>query len=76
MKALDEGKTEEAHEALRDAEQILSSSPASSSGLGAPMLQKQQNRLESYGRLMKDTTDMRKAKKEIQYENYKTQKNK
>jgi Ca-activated chloride channel family protein len=76
MKALDEGKQEEANEALRSAAEILSSSPAVSSKAGAPMLKLQQDRIESYGRLMKDTADQRKVKKEIQYENYKTQKNK
>lgn len=76
MKALDEGRAAEAAQDLEMAKGALSASPASSSGAGGAMLRDQAAKLESFGKLLKDTSDARKAKKSIQYDNYRTQKSK
>jgi Ca-activated chloride channel family protein len=76
LKALDEGKTEEAQTQLHEAAQVLSASPAAASGAGGALIQNQAVRLESFQKLLKDSSDARKAKKSIQYENYRTQKSK
>ncbi|HEY6952449.1 MAG TPA: VWA domain-containing protein [Bacteroidota bacterium] len=76
MKALDEGRAAEAAQDLETANRALSASPAASSGAGGAMLREQAAKLESFGRLLKDTSDARKAKKMIQYDNYRTQKSK
>lgn len=76
MKALDDGKTEEAARTLKAAQGALNASPAASfSGAGGAALREQAAKLGSFERLLKDSTnDARKAKKAIQYDNYKTQK--
>lgn len=77
MKALDDGKNEEAAGLLRQAQHTLSASPAASSmGAGGAEIRLQTDKLDSYEKLLKDSSDSRKAKKSIQYENYRTQKNK
>ncbi len=77
MKAMDEGKSDQAAEMIRQAQQSLSTSPAASfSGAGGAQLREQSVRLNSYESLLKGEGDARKAKKSIQYENYKTQQNK
>ncbi len=77
MKALDEGKNEQAADMIRQAQQSLGASPAASySGAGGAQLRAQSGRLNSYEKLLKGESDSRKAKKSIQYENYKTQQNK
>jgi Ca-activated chloride channel family protein len=76
MKALDEGKGEEAAGFLQQAQNVLHASPAASSlGAGGAQIREQAARLNSYQKLLKDSTgDARKAKKSIQYDNYKAQK--
>lgn len=76
MNALDQGKNDEASAFLQRAQDVLRASPAASSaGAGGAQVRDQAVKLESYQRLLKDSTDdARKAKKSIQYENYKTQK--
>ncbi len=76
MHALDEGKAEEAAEYLRVAKGTISASPALSvSGAGGAAVRNQAARLGTFEQMLKDSTgDARKAKKSIQYENYKTQK--
>jgi Ca-activated chloride channel family protein len=78
MHALDDGKTEEAAEFLRAAKGTVNSSPAmSAAGAGSAALREQAARLGSFEDMLKDSTgDARKAKKTIQYENYRTQKGK
>jgi len=78
MKALDDGKDAEAAGLLQQAQHLLHSSPAASSmGSGGATIRQQTAKLESYENILRDTTgDVRKAKKSIQYQNYKTQKSK
>jgi hypothetical protein len=75
LRALDEGRREDAAKELKSAQAAVMASPAASAaGAGASLLMDQKGRLESYQQLLKDSTDDRKAKKSIQFENYKTQK--
>jgi Ca-activated chloride channel family protein len=75
LRALDEGRREDAAKELKDAETAIMASPAAlSTGAGASLLNQQKGRLESYQQLLKDSTDDRKAKKSIQYENYQVRK--
>ena len=78
MKALDEGKDAEAAGFLQQAQEALHSSPAASSmGAGGAEIRQQAAKLNSYERLLKDSTgDGRKTKKSIQYDNYRTQNSK
>lgn len=71
MQALDEGNQTAAAKAMQEAEAAVSSSPAS----GAAITD-QRARIEQYQSILKDEKDSRKAKKSIQYDNYKTQKKK
>jgi Ca-activated chloride channel homolog len=75
MKAFDEGKNAEAAGFLRQAQDVLHASPAASStGAGGAEVRRQADRLNTYEKLLKDSpVDGRKAKKSIQYENYRTQ---
>jgi len=62
-------------EKLEEAKSILSASPAATSGAGAAGIREQIGRLDAF----KDsvlTSDRKKAKKAIQYENYLRQKSK
>lgn len=75
LRALDEGRREEAAKELQAAQSVINASPAAySAGAGASILGEQKSRLESYQSLLKDSADAKKTKKSIQYENYKTQK--
>ena len=78
MKALDEGRAEEAKEELQSARAALAASPAAASGgAGAAAIQEQASRFDRYSQTLNDKeTDARKAKKAIQYENYRVQKKK
>ncbi len=78
MKALDEGRQEEAEQALSEAKEILSASPAAAmSGAGATAITEQTSKLEGYSNILKDkSNDARMTKKSIQYDNYRTQKKK
>ena len=78
MKALDEGKQEEAAKELDVARQSLNQSPAAqlNSPAGAAV-REQENKIRSYADVVKDSTsDARRMKKSIQYDNYRTQRNK
>jgi hypothetical protein len=75
LKALDEGRKDDAARELKSAQSAVMLSPAAfSKGAGGAMLGDQQARLESFQNLLKDSADLRKAKKAIQYENYQVQK--
>jgi len=78
MKALDEGRREDAAKEIAVAKQALSASPAAvnASGAGQSALRDQADRLGSYEEMVSGPADARQAKKSIQYRNYKTQKNK
>jgi Ca-activated chloride channel family protein len=77
MQAVDEGRVEDAAAELDQARQILMASPAASAaGAASGELKQQATRLETFQQLLKDSSDTRRAKKAIQYENYRTQKNK
>jgi Ca-activated chloride channel homolog len=74
LKALDEGKREEAEQHIQEAQLFLSTAPTEStqSGAGAAIHQ-QKERLEEYGRILKEN-EKERAKKMIQYDNYKGRK--
>jgi len=75
LKALDEGRKDDAAKELKAAESVVMLSPAAlSKGAGGAMLGDQRARLESFQYLLRDSVDLRKAKKAIQFENYQTQK--
>ena len=76
-KAMDEGRPAEANQILQGASDALKASPAASApGAGGALMQEQKGRLEEYKDLLQSGDDARKTKKEIQYKNYKVQKNK
>lgn len=77
MEAMDKGHTDDAEQRLVEAQTLLKSSPAlSASGASGDRLREQINRTASYRQTMNDAGDLRKAKKSIQFDNYKTQKRK
>ncbi len=77
MKAMDDGNQAAAEQHLNEAQSLLKASPAASmAGAGGDAVREQIGRAESYGKTLKDSSDLRKAKKSIQYDNYKIQKNK
>ena len=77
LRSLDEGRQGEAVEQIRAAQASISNSMSSySAGAGAPALVEQKKALEDFEKLLKDSTDSRRAKKSIQFENYRTQKRK
>jgi Ca-activated chloride channel homolog len=77
MADLDAGKHEEAQQELARASQVLQASPAACvAGSGAVILN-QAKKLTEYGETVNGAKgDLRKAKKDIQYDNYKTQRQK
>lgn len=77
LQALDEGRTKDAEKAIHEAKEMLNASPAAASmGAGGASVREQAGKLGSFNDLLKDSSDARKAKKAIQYENYRTQKSK
>lgn len=76
MKALDEGRRDEAVMQLGEAKSMLQSSPAlQNSASGAGMMEMQIQELEQYSKDLQGAgDDARKAKKSIQYKNYQMQK--
>jgi Ca-activated chloride channel homolog len=78
MESLDKGDKEEASQLLLGATRTLSASPAAASGGAAgAMIKGQVERLRGYAdTLESDSKDARRAKKAIQFENYRQQKNK
>jgi len=76
IKAMDEGDMKAAEQHLSEANEMINASPAASAqGAGGDAVREQIGRVQSYQKEAKDG-DARRAKKSIQYENYKTQKNK
>jgi len=77
LRALDEGRQGDAVKEIRAARAALQSSLASfPSGAGSSILVEQESRLQDFDALLKDSTDAKKVKKSIQYENYRVQKRK
>ncbi len=78
MQAMDRGEMEEAAIELKAAEAMIATSIVNApSGAGAGVLLQQQSRLELYQNMLKDSVDDgRRAKKAIQYENYRMLRNK
>lgn len=75
--ALDEGREDEARVILKAAESTLNASPAASgTGAAGSAVRAQTDRLQEYKQMLENEKDGRKAKKEIQYRNYQTQKKK
>ena len=76
MKAMDEGDMKAAEMHLNEANDMIQASPAASAaGASGEAVREQIGRVQSYQKEAKKG-DARKAKKSIQYDNYKTQKNK
>jgi Ca-activated chloride channel family protein len=76
MQALDNGDQAAAELRLNEAKNLMSTSPAvSAAGASGESVRSQLGKIEGYQRSAKED-DSRKAKKSIQYENYKTRKNK
>jgi ribosomal protein S20 len=77
MQAMDDGDQAAAEAQLNEAKDLISSSPAvAAAGAGGESVRSQLSKIESYQKTAKEETDARKAKKSIQYDNYKTRKNK
>jgi Ca-activated chloride channel family protein len=78
MEALDAGRKDEAEATLKEAAgRLQSSSSLVNSPAAAPAIEEQIRQLESYSKDIKtDSSDMRKVKKSLQYQNYRTQKKK
>jgi Ca-activated chloride channel family protein len=76
MQAMDNGDQAAAEMHLSEAKDLMSTSPAvSAAGASGESVRSQLGKIESYQKSAKED-DSRKAKKSIQYENYKTRKNK
>ena len=76
MQAMDNGDQAAAVMHLNEARDMMSTSPAvSAAGASGESVRSQLGKIESYQKSAKED-DSRKAKKSIQYENYKTRKNK
>lgn len=74
MDALDQGKSEAALEEIAAARRILAASPAASGGASGSAIREQDRRLDMYQQRLKDGPDsLQKAKKSIQYDNYRRQ---
>jgi Ca-activated chloride channel homolog len=77
MSALDQGKGEAAMEELAAARQVLLASPAASSSVTGGAIKEQDAKLGAYQQKLKDGPDsLQRAKKSIQYDNYRTQRGK
>ena len=76
LKAIDEGREEDAARQLGDARASLEASPAASmaGAAASEVMREQKERLNSYNSLLKDSSNAARAKKAIQYDNYRTQK--
>ena len=76
MQAMDSGDKAAAEMRLNEAKDLMSASPAvSAAGASGESVRSQLGKIEGYQRSAKED-DSRKAKKSIQYENYRTRKNK
>ncbi|HTK82591.1 MAG TPA: VWA domain-containing protein [Bacteroidota bacterium] len=76
MEAIDEGRGEDAQKQVGEALLMLESSVSMNSAVAAPAVQSQILQLKEYSDTLKDGSNMARAKKSIQYKNYRTQKKK
>jgi hypothetical protein len=78
MKSLDEGRVEEAEASLQLAGKELAASPAAAAvGQTGDALREQRARLEKYSQMLRENKgEPKSAKKSIQFDNYRTQKQK
>jgi Ca-activated chloride channel family protein len=77
MKALDEGRRDEAGQELDKAKTDLLNSAAHAGAAAAPLLQEQARLFDSFSQSVRDSsTDLRLVKKSMQYRNYRTQQQK
>lgn len=75
LQALDQGQHSEALREIREAKAAVSASLISNvAGAGVAVLEEQRVRLERFETQLNDSSDSRRAKKSIQFENYKVQK--
>jgi Ca-activated chloride channel family protein len=73
MNALDEGKGDVAQEELAAARRVLLASPAAGGSVTGAAIKEQDAKLGTYQQRLKDgPAELQKAKKAIQYDNYKT----
>jgi Ca-activated chloride channel family protein len=70
LNEFDAGRKDEAMKMLEEANSVLMSSPAAQAGVATEDIKEQRERLELYGRMLRDE-DSTRAKKSVQYENYK-----
>ncbi|MEW5800055.1 MAG: VWA domain-containing protein [Bacteroidota bacterium] len=76
MQSLDAGDKDAAEQKLNEAREMISASPAASAaGASGESVRSQLGKIESYQKSARED-DANKAKKSIQYDNYKTRKNK
>ena len=74
MDALDQGKGEVAQEELAAARRVLQASPAAGGSLAGVAIKEQDAKLGTYQQRLKEgPASLQKAKKSIQYDNYRTQ---
>ena len=74
MDALDQGKGDVAQEELAVARRVLQASPAAAGPVTGAAIREQDAKLGAYQERLKDGPGaLQKAKKSIQYDNYRTQ---
>ncbi len=77
MKAIDNGDQAAAVILMDDAKEMMSNSPAAAvAGAAGESVRSQMGKIESYQKTVREESDTRRAKKSIQYDNYKTRTNK
>ncbi|MFZ4621413.1 MAG: vWA domain-containing protein [Bacteroidota bacterium] len=77
MEAIDNGDQASASIFLKDARETMSNSPAAAaSGASGESVRSQMIKVETYQKTIREESDTRRAKKSIQYDNYRTRTNK
>jgi Ca-activated chloride channel family protein len=74
LQALDQGRRADAVREIREAKAAVEASLVSGTGGAASVLQEQRGRLEKFEMQLNDSADAKRAKKSIQFENYRVQK--
>ena len=77
LEAIDDGRQEDAEKELREAREMILASPAASvGGAAGEAIQVQGAKLQAFADTLNENKDtIERAKKSIQYHNYRTQKN-
>ena len=77
MQSMDIGDQAGAARQLNEAKEMISNAPAASAmGAGGEAVRSKLGKIESYEKTAREDSDNRRVKKSIQYDNYKTKKNK